>query len=119
MADILKTEGMETVGEGEEISEDLMSAEVAPEPAVRSPEDNRELLQTADRYVAEENYLGAVNTYRQILVTAPDDKSVLQRIEELKFLLRLLGKDKEVLISKLNAFLDAVKNRRDEFFRSS
>ena len=119
MADILKTEGMETVGEVEEISEELMSAEVAPGPAVRSPEDNTELLQTADRYVAEENYLGAINTYRQILVTAPDDKSVLQRLEELKFLLRLLGKDKEVLIAKLNAFLDAVKNRRDEFFRSS
>ncbi|RPI38571.1 MAG: hypothetical protein EHM54_00025 [Nitrospiraceae bacterium] len=119
MSDILKAEDIETMEEAEEISEDLMSAEVVSEPAVSGPEDNRELLQTADRYVAEENYLGAINTYRQILVTAPDDKRVLQRIEELKSLLRLLGKDKEVLVSKLNAFLDAIKNRHDEFFRSS
>jgi tetratricopeptide (TPR) repeat protein len=119
IADILSTEGMEAVEGAEEISEDVMREEVTPEPAASSPEDNRELLQTADRYVEEENYLEAINTYRQILVSDPDDKSVLQRIEELKSLLRLLGKDKEVLISKLNAFLDAIKNRGDEFFRSS
>jgi tetratricopeptide (TPR) repeat protein len=112
-------ERMETVTEAEKISEQLLRAESTPEPALRTPEDKSELLQTADRYIEGGNYLGALELYQKMLVAVPGDKSILQRIEELRALLKLMGKDKEVLIAKLNAFLNAVKKRGDEFFRCS
>jgi len=34
-------------------------------------------------------------------------------------LIKLMGKDKELLISKLNIFLEGVNKRRDEFLRST
>ncbi len=72
----------------------------------------------ADRYILGEDYAGAMNIYRGLLALNPDDKKIIQRAEELKALLRLLGKDKEDLIAKLDGFLGSVKKRRDEFFGS-
>ena len=92
---------------------------MASEADSGSQKDKGLLLQTADRFISEEKYLGAINIYQQILAAAADDKQTLQRIEELRSLLKLMGKDKEVLISKLNAFLSALKKRGDEFHRSS
>jgi hypothetical protein len=112
-------ERLETVAEAEKISEEKLRAESAPEPALRTSEDKRELLQTADRYIAGGNYIGAIELYQKMLAAVPGDKSILQRTEELRALLKLMGKDKEILIAKLNAFLNAVKKRGDEFFRSS
>ncbi|MDH4231714.1 MAG: tetratricopeptide repeat protein [Nitrospirota bacterium] len=109
-------EGMEKAAA---VSEEIVSAKVPAEPASESPEGKRELLQAADRYIAEGNYIRAIETYQKMLSSAPDDKSILQRVEELRALLKLMGKDKEVLISKLNAFLNAVRKRGDEFFRCS
>lgn len=125
MADVLKTEGLETVEDAETISgdsgasEEVFSEEVSPETDYRSLKGNSELLQTAERLISEGNYSRAINIYHQMLVTTPDDKHTLQRIDELRSLLKLLGKDKEVLVSELNAFLSAIKVRGDEFFRSS
>ncbi len=125
IADVLKTEGFEAVEEAETISENnyasekMFSAELPSETACRSLTDNSALLQTADRFISEENYSKALDVYRQMLATTPEDKHTLQRLEELKSLLKLLGRDKEVLISKLEAFLSAIKKRGDEFFRSS
>ncbi len=112
-------EQLEAAVEAGAASEEMVSEEVTPEPALRTPEDKRELLQTADRYIAEGNYIGAIELYQKMLFAVPGDKSTLQRIEELKALLKLMGKDKEILIAKLNAFLNAVKKRGDEFSRSS
>ena len=74
---------------------------------------------TADRLISEGNYLGAINVYQQILAADAGDKQTLQSIEELRSLLKLMGKDKEVLISKLNAFMNAIKKRANEFSGSS
>ena len=112
-------ERMETVTEAAKISEGMLHAESTSEPVLRTPEGKRELLQTADRYIEGGNYIGAIELYQKMLVAVPGDKSILQRIEELRALLKLMGKDKEILIAKLNAFLNAVKKRGDEFFRSS
>jgi len=107
------------VAEAEKTSEEMLHAESTSEPVLRTPEGKRELLQTADRYIEGGNYIGAIELYQKMLVAVPGDKSILQRIEELRALLKLMGKDKEILIAKLNAFLNAVKKRGDEFFRSS
>ena len=119
MADVLKAEQGEAAEETKTASEELFRAEMVPETAFKIPQDNSELLQTANGFISEGKYLGAINVYQQILATTPEDKQTLQRIEELRSLLKLMGKDKEVMISKLNSFLAAVKKRGDEFFRSS
>ena len=72
-----------------------------------------------DRLVAEGKFFEAMSVYRQFLTSDPRDKTVLQRVEELRSLLKLMGKDKEVLIAKLDAFLSGITKRRDEFFGRS
>jgi chromosome segregation ATPase len=58
----------------------------------------------------------AMNIYRRILSVEPGNMHVMQRIEELKALLKLLGKDKEELIAKLDSLLADIKKRRNKFF---
>jgi tetratricopeptide (TPR) repeat protein len=69
----------------------------------------------ADRYIVDGKYFSAMNIYRKILAREPDNKQALQRVEELRALLKLLGKDKEELVSKLDGFLDGIRKRHDEF----
>ncbi len=69
----------------------------------------------ADRYIVDGKYFSAMNIYRKILAREPDNKQTLQRVEELRALLKLLGKDKEELVSKLDGFLDGIIKRHDEF----
>jgi hypothetical protein len=73
----------------------------------------------ADQYILQGNYLEAMNIYRTILSGDPADKHVLQRVEELKAFLKLMGKDKEELILRLERFLEGIKKRRDEFSGST
>lgn len=121
----------EDIGEAFEVSleeeapaetiEEIFALEEEPaeiQPQAEAP-STAESLQEADRLVGEGNYAGAIRVYQEVLSVTPDDKAILQRVEELKTLLKLMGKDKEVLISKLNAFLDSVNKRRDEFRRHS
>ena len=76
-------------------------------------------FEEADRFVAAGDYFGAINIYRRMLAADPGDKKTLQRAEELKTLLKLMGKDKEALMEKLNSFLSGINKRRDEFYGSS
>jgi tetratricopeptide (TPR) repeat protein len=73
-------------------------------------------INDADVCISQEKYPEAINIYRRILMEDPDNLNVMQRLEELKFLLKLLGKDKEVLISRLESLLGSIKKRRNEFF---
>ena len=73
----------------------------------------------ADGLITAGNYLGAMNAYRKMLSADPNNKAVLQRIEELRSLMKLMGKDKETLIAKLDDFLNGIQKRRDEFHGSS
>jgi len=113
--------------EAVELSEEALSSveDIPGEPVealrqTRIPDIPQQALSIADadRYILREDYAGAMNIYRELLALNPDDKKIIQRAEELKALLRLLGKDKEDLIAKLDGFLGSVKKRRDEFFGS-
>lgn len=81
----------------------------------RVPEETGDMLREADRSVRDEKYTQALSIYRKILASAPDNRQALQRAEELKALLKLLGKDKEELIERLENLLQGIKKRRDEF----
>jgi tetratricopeptide (TPR) repeat protein len=105
----------------EEVSEE---PEVVPEERIAAAEEEvikpASLgLRDADSYIAQGKYLEAMNIYRRVLSSEPDNNHVMQCVEELKFLLKLMGKDKEELVARLDSFLNSVKKRRDEFFRSS
>ena len=66
-------------------------------------------LSAADSFVSAGNYYRALETYKDILSRDPDNRHILQRIVELKALMKLIGKDGEALALRLEAFLDAVK----------
>ncbi len=94
---------------GKEMSEDIF-----PEPPASGIS-----IEAADSLIAGGNYIEAMNIYRKILSATPENRMALQRAEELKTLLKLMGKDKEALIAGLDAFLAGIQKRRDEFYRSS
>jgi tetratricopeptide (TPR) repeat protein len=106
--------------------EDVLQQEEASVEESPMPTEDEELqdktiarVEDADSYILEGKYFSAMNVYRKILAREPDNKQILQRIEELRSLLKLLGKDKEELVSKLDSFLDGIRKRRDELLGSA
>lgn len=104
----------EILKEPEVVHEILVEEDAIPVP----PAEGRE-TEDADAYIGEGKYGEAMRVYRIILSRSPGDKHVLQRVEELRSLLKLLGKDKDELIDKLDHLLESIKKRRDEFSGSS
>jgi tetratricopeptide (TPR) repeat protein len=76
---------------------------------------DRYRVEDADRFIADGDYLRALEVYRNILSSDPDNRTALQRAEELRALLKLMGTDKDALIARLNAFLEGITKRRNEF----
>jgi tetratricopeptide (TPR) repeat protein len=64
-----------------------------------------------DSMVAEGSYYKALDAYRDLLKTDPDNRHVCQRIAELKDFLKLIGKGEDMLIPKLEAFLEEIRKR--------
>lgn len=77
-----------------------------------------EALKLAAQYVEQGNYYRAMKLYGRVLREDPGDRAALQRLNELKSLTKMTGKDKEVLVQGLEAFLEALKKRKNEFFAS-
>lgn len=120
MPDTLRADDDLTAVEKHDAADDVLIAESTPAAAgSKQQQDEQDLLQTADRLIAEGKYFGAIDAYQRILAGAPGNKQVLQRIEELRSLLKLMGMDKEALLARLNAFLNAINKRGDEFHRRS
>lgn len=75
-------------------------------------------ISDADQYIAGGKYLDAMNIYKKLLSADPDNRQIMQRTEELRSLLKLLGKDKEELVSRFESFLEGIKKRQNEFLGS-
>lgn len=133
MAGVEEAEAVEEAIEAEELPEEevLSFEEISEEPAIAFeekktaakkeavvPEQPSLSLYDADPYILQDKYMDAMSIYRKLLSIEPGNRHVLQRVEELRFLLKLLGKDKEALVAGLDSFLNGVKKRRDEFFGS-
>ena len=119
-----REENPEAAGSAVEIEEaeepaDLMDDLLDADEDMLQPEPAGNVLDDADRFVAEGKLSEAMGIYRKYLSAEPEDKVVLQRVNELRALLKLMGKDEEVLIAKLDAFLEGIHRRRDEFFGRS
>ena len=128
LADIEKGYQFEPKAQTTEKVEEPPRAEQEPAPLLS--------LTDADAYIFQGNYTAAIDIYKKLLAIEPYNMQVLQRIEELKALLKVLGGDKEALITrldnlfngskngdnkealiaKLNGLLNGIKKRRDDFF---
>jgi hypothetical protein len=110
----------------EDLSEEMTGGAVKEEISTEDEkldltesQDKERNIEDAEEFISKGKYLEAMNIYQGILSSNPEDKKALQRIEELKTLFKLMGKDKEALISKLNLFLESINKKRDEFYRGS
>ncbi|MEC4685137.1 MAG: tetratricopeptide repeat protein [Nitrospirota bacterium] len=77
------------------------------------------LLREADGYIDAGRYMKAVEIFQGVLDTDPDNSKVRQRVEELKYYLKMIGKDTGSLVGRLEGFYEGLRNRGDEFFGSS
>ena len=123
VADVMEAEELP---EEESISfEDIFrKPEPAPQEKIGAIEEkvSRESalnIRDADQYIAGGKYLDAMNIYKKLLSADPDNRQIMQRTEDLRALLKLLGKDKEELVSRLESFLEGIRKRQNEFFGSS
>ncbi|MCG2709144.1 MAG: hypothetical protein L6246_02330, partial [Thermodesulfovibrionales bacterium] len=82
--------------------------------------DNGEYsLNDAEQFISIGDYIKAMSIYKEMLSVNPQNKYVMQKVEELRMLFKILGKDKEVVIDKLETFGERIRENKDEFFRSS
>ncbi|VAX34703.1 hypothetical protein MNBD_NITROSPIRAE03-1391 [hydrothermal vent metagenome] len=77
------------------------------------------LLMEADGYIDAGHYMKAVEIFSGVLDTDPDNSKVRQRVEELKYYLKMIGKDTGALVGRLEGFREGLRNRGNEFFGSS
>jgi tetratricopeptide (TPR) repeat protein len=89
------------------------------ERLLEKEDKSRYSLKDADMFISEGNYLKAMSIYREMLSANPQDKYVMQKVEELRMLLKVLGKDKEAVIDKLEIFGKRIREKKNEFLGSS
>jgi len=99
--------------------EGFKEEKAAAEIPVKKEEVQVDNLGEAELHISNGNYGGAMNIYKQMLSVNPQDKRIMQKTEELRMLLKILGKDKEAVIDKLETFGNILKEKKHEFFRSS
>lgn len=83
---------------------------------IEVPEEDRadetsELIREAECFIAGGHYDKALDLYNTILSDGGGDRRVLQLKKELIALIRLTGRDKEIIISRLNRFSALVRDR--------
>lgn len=95
-----------------------MPEDFAPQPLKPAPKKAPDpgALERADSYVKKGKYAEAFSILSNILSCSPDDKIAKERFQELRMLIKLLKKEKEVRAGRLASFLGAVRKRKDEFF---
>jgi tetratricopeptide (TPR) repeat protein len=106
----------ESMKEYESTLEELSKPEVAEAVPV---EEVLPDLSEADLCIQNEDYLRAMDIYSAHLSKDPENTAVLQKVQEIKGLLKLLGRENEIFETRLQSFLDAAKSHRDEFLKNS
>jgi tetratricopeptide (TPR) repeat protein len=122
----------EAVEAEEEVEEVIEAAAPAEEEAVGVEEEagfgdlaeiaageEEPTVQKAEEYVAKADYTKAVSVYKEVLAHNPENIDAKQGLQEIESLLKLMGTEKEVIIARLELFLEAIMKRKDEFYRNA
>ncbi|MGE5894444.1 MAG: tetratricopeptide repeat protein [bacterium] len=76
-------------------------------------------LKEIEGHIERNEFSRAFHAYRDLLKQYPADKRLLQKIEELRTYMKMIGKEKEELIQAMESFLSGIQRRKDEFHRGS
>ena len=106
-----------SVEELESALEEMSKPEAEEDVALA--EDDIPNLEETDKIIQDGDYMRALNIYKTHLLKDPENTAVLQKMQELIGLMKLLGKENEILEARLEAFLDKIMRHKDEFLRSS
>jgi hypothetical protein len=71
-------------------------------------------IEAADAAISSEDYVTAMKRYRVLLSRGVGSNLLLQRIADLKWFVRLKGKDKDLLILLLEDFGLAIRHRYEK-----
>lgn len=112
-----QTAGEETIKAEEEGEQD--TAQPPSSFEVFKEDKGAYSLNDAEQFISIGDYIKAMSIYKEMLSVNPQNKYVMQKVEELRMLFKILGKDKEVVIDKLETFGERIRENKDEFFRSS
>jgi len=112
-----QTAGEETIKAEEEGEQD--TAQPPSSFEVFKEDKGAYSLNDAEQFISIGDYIKAMSIYKEMLSANPQNQYVMQKVEELRMLLKILGKDKEAVIDKLETFGKRLKENKDEFFRSS
>lgn len=83
--------------------------------AARMPETIPEPAGKADTLISDGKLVEAMAIYRSSLARDPSNTDLLQRIEELKSLIRLSGMRRDFILARLERFLELIKRRSSKF----
>lgn len=92
-------------------------ASVVPASRPRAPEPPE--FRDADEWIEKGNFYRALQIYNGMLKNSPDDRKIMQRLSELRGLIKMLKKGKDVKVDALDYFLEGIIKKRDEFFRNA
>ncbi len=102
------------------IEDDVLKDNVIEDGAIAGGEADEtaaDALSAADALIGEGEYARGLLRLRRHLELYPEDIQALQRHEELRMLIKLLGIEGDVKVSMLGAFLESAKRKKDDFFR--
>jgi tetratricopeptide (TPR) repeat protein len=68
----------------------------------------------AEELVSQSKFSEAVRYYNNLAEQYPDDKKIPQKLQELKAYLKMLGKDKEEVINRLERLLSGIKLAKEK-----
>lgn len=77
--------------------------------------DYKDIIRKADESISSGEYMKGLGIYADLIREYPDDRGLRQRALELRQYMRIMGRDVDVLIERLESFLEGIKRRRDEF----
>ncbi|GBD99426.1 tetratricopeptide repeat protein [bacterium BMS3Abin07] len=72
-------------------------------------------LAHAEELIGQSKFYDAIMHYNNLLTEYPDNNRILQRLHELRAYLKMIGKDKEEIINRLELLLGMIKQRKDGF----
>lgn len=99
----------------EEGSHEGIEEDIKVTRPVQRPDDILSEIRLAEVMVQKSQFADAVRHYTGLMEKYPDDKRILQKLQELRVYLKMLGKDKEEVINKLQLFLNRIMVRKEQY----